>query len=317
MLRNGIRMLAGSRTARAVVTRTPLRAMSRRFVPGETVDDLMRAVRQAHAAGLRMTSNYLGESVREPAQALRAADVYTNVLGRLAAEGIEPNVSIKLTQLGQDISFATLEANLAGVRERAEATRAFVRFDMESSAYTTRTLDTVVLLHEEGWTDTGVVLQASLRRTPDDVARMNALGIRVRLCKGAYLEPERVAYQDKDDVDRAFAELTRLLLAGGNHPAIATHDERMIDVALDFAARERIGPDAFEFQMLHGVRRDLQRRLAAQGWRVRVYIPFGEQWYPYLMRRLAERPANVLFLAGSVVRESPLGFLWPDRRKRR
>jgi proline dehydrogenase len=316
MLRNTIRMLGGSRTARLVVTRTPLRGMSRRFVPGETVDDLLRAVRQAYAAGLRTTSNYLGEHVEDEAQALRAADVYASVLHRLAAERIEPNVSVKLTQLGQDISDRVLEAALARVLEGARAAGGFVRFDMEASTHTTRTLETATRLHATGWTNLGVVLQASLRRTPDDVARMNELGIRVRLCKGAYLEPERVAYQDKADVDRAFAELSRRLLSAGTYPAIATHDERMIDNALEFAGRERIRPEAFEFQMLYGVRRDLQRRLAADGWRVRVYVPFGEQWYPYLMRRLAERPANVLFLAGSVVRESPLRFLWPKRKWR-
>ena len=316
MLRNTIRMLGGSRTARLVVTRTPLRGMSRRFVPGETVEDLLRAVRRASETGLRTTSNYLGEHVDEESQAARAADVYAEVLDRLANERIEPNVSVKLTQLGQDISDRVLEASLLRVLEHARAADGFVRLDMEGSTHTTRTLDLAVRLLEQGWTNVGVVLQASLRRTPDDVARMNGLGIRVRLCKGAYLEPERVAFQDKADVDRAYVELTRRLLAGGTYPAIATHDEHMIDAALEFAAREGIARDAFEFQMLYGVRRDLQRRLAADGWRVRVYIPFGEQWYPYLMRRLAERPANVLFLAGSVVRESPLGFLWPRRKRK-
>jgi proline dehydrogenase len=316
MLRNAIRMLGGSRTARLVVTRTPLRGMSRRFVPGETVEDLLRAVRRASEAGLRTTSNYLGEHVSEESQATRASEVYASVLDRLANERIEPNVSVKLTQLGQDISDGVLEASLLRVLEHARAADGFVRLDMESSTHTTRTLDLAVRLREQGWANVGVVLQASLRRTPDDVVRMNALGIRVRLCKGAYLEPERVAYQDKADVDRAYMELTRRLLSGGTYPAIATHDEHMIDAALEFAGREGIARDAFEFQMLYGVRRDLQRRLAADGWRVRVYIPFGEQWYPYLMRRLAERPANLLFLAGSVVRESPLGFLWPRRKRR-
>ena len=319
MLRTAIKLIGDSRTARAVVTHTPLRGMSRRFVPGETVDDLMRAVRQTHAAGLVTTSNYLGESVRDEAQALRAADMYVRVLDRLAAEKLEPNVSVKPTQLGQDISDKVLHASLTRVLERARELNAFVRFDMESSKHTTRTLDTFAELWAAGWRNIGVVLQANLRRTPEDVARMNQLGARVRLCKGAYLEPAWVAYQDKEEVDRAFVELTRRLLAGGHHPAIATHDERMIDAALEFAGREGIGRSAFEFQMLHGVRRDLQRELAREGWCVRVYVPFGEQWYPYLMRRLAERPANVIFLAGNVVRESPLGFLMPghNNSKRR
>ncbi len=317
MLRNALLTLAGSSTARALVTRTPLRGISRRFVPGATVDDLLGAVRHARAAGLGTTVNYLGEAVRDEAQALQAASVYVGVLDRLAAEGLPGNVSIKPTQLGQDISERVLDTALERVLEKARATDAFVRFDMESSAYTTRTLDTLVHLWSAGWRNVGVVLQAALRRTAGDVVRMNELGVRVRLCKGAYAEPAGIAYQDKAEVDRSFLELMRRLLSGGAHPAIATHDERMIDGTLDFTAAEGIGADVFEFQMLHGVRRDLQRQLVADGWSVRVYIPFGEQWYPYLMRRLAERPANVLFLAGSVVRESPLRFLWPGGRSSR
>jgi proline dehydrogenase len=203
--------------------------------------------------------------------------------------------------------------SLERVLERARAVGAFVRFDMESSQHTTRTLETFGALWEAGWRNIGVVLQANLRRTGDDLARMVRLGAGVRLCKGAYLEPEWVAFQDKDEVDRSFVELSRRVLASGHYSAIATHDERMIDAALEFVGREAIPRSAFEFQMLHGVRRDLQRQLAHEGWRVRVYVPFGEHWYPYLMRRLAERPANVIFLAGNVVRESPLGFLMPGR----
>ena len=313
MLRTALKLIGDSRTARAVVTRTPLRGMSRRFVPGETVDDLLRAVRQTHAAGLLTTANYLGESVRDEAQARNAAAMYVRVLERLAAEGVEANVSIKPTQLGQDISDAVLHASLVPVLERAQALGAFVRFDMESSKHTTRTLDAFARLWAEGWRNIGVVLQANLRRTAEDLARVTQLGARVRLCKGAYLEPEWVAFQDKEEVDRSFLELVRRLLSAGHYPAIATHDERMIDAAVEFAGREAIPRSAFEFQMLHGVRRDLQRQLAHEGWRVRVYVPFGEQWYHYLMRRLAERPANVIFLAGSVMRESPLGFLMPGK----
>ena len=313
MLRTTLKLIGDSRTARAVVTRTPLRGMSRRFVPGETVDDLMHAVRQARAGDLTTTANYLGESVRDEGQALAAADVYVRVLDRLAAEGLEPNVSVKLTQLGQDISDRVVRACVERVLERARALDGFVRFDMESSKHTTRTLDLFTELWKEGWKNIGVVLQANLRRTADDLVRVTQLGARVRLCKGAYLEPAWVAFQDKEEVDRSFVELTRRLLSSGNYPAIATHDERMIDAALEFAGREAIPRSAFEFQMLHGVRRDLQRQLAHEGWRVRVYVPFGEQWYPYLMRRLAERPANVIFLAGNIVRESPLGFLMPGK----
>ena len=317
MLRKALMMLGGSRTARAVVTKTPLRGMSRRFVPGETVEDLLGAVRQARTTGLETTANYLGEAVRAEAQALAAAGVYAHMLDRLAAEGLPANISVKPTQLGLDISDHALHAALARVLERADATDAFVRFDMESSAHTSRTLTAFEQLWSGGRRNLGVVLQAALKRSADDVARMNELGAPVRLCKGAYLEDARVAWQARDEVDRSFLELMRRLLANGTRPAIATHDDRMVDATLEFAAREGIRADAFEFQMLHGVRRDLQRELIGDGWRVRVYIPFGEQWYPYLMRRLAERPANVLFLAGSVVRESPLGFLLPGGKASR
>lgn len=185
---------------------------------------------------------------------------------------------------------------------------------MESSTHTARTFDVFGERWAAGWRNIGVVLQAYLRRTADDMMRMNQLGVRVRLCKGAYVEPARVALRNRVVVDRSFVDLMRRLLSGGTYPAIATHDESMLDATLQFAEMEGITPDRFEFQMLHGIRRDLQRRLVAAGWRVRVYVPFGEQWYPYLMRRLAERPANVIFLAGSVIRESPMGVLWPRSR---
>jgi proline dehydrogenase len=199
------------------------------------------------------------------------------------------------------------------VLERARETDSFIRFDMEGSDYTQRTLDAFEKLWKEGWRNIGVVLQSYLKRSAGDVARMNELGARVRLCKGAYAEPPEVAFQTRENVDASFVQLTQTLLEGGNCPAIATHDERMIDATLAFVRQRGIAPDRFEFQMLHGVRRDLQQRLVAEGWRVRVYVPFGEHWYPYLMRRLAERPANLLFFAGSVIKESPLGFLWPRK----
>jgi proline dehydrogenase len=313
MLREPLIYLSHSNTARAVVTRTPLRAMSRRFVPGETVDDLARAIREANAAGLTATGNYLGESVHDEPNARRAADVYMAILDRIHQEKLDANVSLKFTQLGQDISESFLARNLGQVLERARETDSFIRFDMEGSDYTQRTLDAFEKLWKEGWRNIGVVLQSYLKRSAGDVARMNELGARVRLCKGAYAEPPEVAFQTRENVDASFVQLTQTLLEGGNCPAIATHDERMIDATLAFVRQRGIAPDRFEFQMLHGVRRDLQQRLVAEGWRVRVYVPFGEHWYPYLMRRLAERPANLLFFAGSVIKESPLGFLWPRK----
>ncbi|HSM06960.1 MAG TPA: proline dehydrogenase family protein [Longimicrobiales bacterium] len=314
MLRNSLIALGGSKTAKAVVTRTPLRAMARRFVPGETVDELVAAIQDANRTGLTATGNYLGESVHDEPNARRAADVYLKLLDRIHENQLLANVSLKFTQLGQDISDAFLARNLGRVLERAKETKTFIRFDMEGSDYTQRTLDAFEHLWQDGWRDIGVVLQSYLKRTAGDVAHMNELGARVRLCKGAYAEPASVAFQDPRRVDRSFVELMQMLLTDGNYPGIATHDEAMVQATVDFALDEGIGPDRFEFQMLHGVRRDLQERLIRDGWRVRVYIPFGEHWYPYLMRRLAERPANMLFLAGSVVQESPLGFLWPRRK---
>lgn len=311
ILRDSLIFLSQSGAAKAVVTRTPLRAMSRRFVPGEKVDDLVGAIKDANAAGCTATGNYLGESVHDEPNARLAASVYLDILDRIEKEGLDANVSLKFTQLGQDISDAFLADNLGQVLERARAIDSFVRFDMEDSAHTQRTLDAFETLWSEGWRNIGVVLQSYLRRSAGDVARMNQLGARVRLCKGAYAEPPEVAFQARQEVDASYVELMKMLLEDGNYPGIATHDERMIDATLDFARERGYSADRFEFQMLYGVRRDLQQQLVSEGWRVRVYVPFGEHWYPYLMRRLAERPANMLFFAGSVVKESPLGFLWP------
>jgi proline dehydrogenase len=311
MLREGLIYLSKSTTAKAVVTKTPLRGMSRRFVPGESVDDLIQAVRAANAEGLGGIANFLGESVHDEANARLAADVYFDILDQVAKEGLKAYVSLKFTQLGQDISEEFLAENLGRILERAKQDGLFVRFDMESSEYTQRTLDAFEHVWAEGWRDIGIVLQSYLKRSAGDVARMNELGARVRLCKGAYDEPATVAFRAKKDVDASFVELMKMLLTDGNYPAIATHHEAMIDATLDFHQKEGIGKETFEFQMLHGVRRDLQKQLLEDGYNVSVYVPFGSHWYPYLMRRLAERPANMLFMAGSVVQESPLRFLWP------
>lgn len=313
-LRNSLIYMGQSSAAKKVVTETPLRGMARRFVPGETVDDMLRAAREANGAGLTVTANYLGESVKSEKGARRAADVYVELLERMHAEGIRGNVSLKFTQLGQDIGEGFLRENLGRVLHTAKQAGMFIRFDMEGSDYTDRTLDAFEMFWGEGWRDIGVVLQSYMRRSVGDVHRMNQLGARVRLCKGAYAEPPEVAFQDRSEVDGSFVELMKLLLTEGNYPGIATHDEGMIRATIDFAKAEGIAADRFEFQMLHGVRRDLQTQLAKEGWNVRAYVPFGEAWYPYLMRRLAERPANMLFMAGSIVQETPLGFLWPKAR---
>jgi proline dehydrogenase len=311
MLRNGLIFLSDSRAAKKLVTGTPLRAMSRRFVPGESVEELTDAMVDANGKGLAVTANYLGESESSERTARAAADTYLEVLDRVVANGIRGNVSLKFTQLGQAISAEFLADNLGRLLDRARAHELFTRFDMESSEYTQRTLNAFEQLWAEGWRDIGVVLQSYLMRSEGDVARMNQLGARVRLCKGAYAEPASVAFQEREEVDTAFVRLMEMLLAHGNFPAIATHDERMIDATVRFAEKKSISSERFEFQMLYGVRRDLQARLVDQGYNVRVYIPFGESWYPYLMRRLAERPANMLFMTGSVIKESPLGRLWP------
>jgi proline dehydrogenase len=313
MLRRGLLFLSNSRSAKKVLTGTPVtRAMSRRFVPGERVDDLLEATRAANALGLKVTGNYLGEAVRSEADARVAADTYVTLLQRIAAEGLDANASLKFTQMGQDISELVLDENLGRVLAAAREGDIFLRFDMESSAYTRRTLEAFERLWADGWRNIGVVLQAYLKRTPGDLRRMIELGARVRICKGAYAEPPSLAWQDPVQVRAAYIEGMRWLMADGVYPGIATHDDRIIEAARDFASREGISRSRFEFQMLYGVRRDLQKELVADGYKVRVYVPFGEKWYPYLMRRLAERPENMLFMAGSMVKESPLGFLWPE-----
>ncbi len=316
MLRNTLIFLSESNAAKAVVTRTPLRRMSRRFVPGEEVDDFLDAAREANAVGLLVTGNYLGEAEKSERTARDAVQVYLRILEGLRARSLDGNISVKPTQIGLAIGKEIFKENLREILDAAARDDTFVRLDMESSEYVQMTLDPFEELWAEGYRNLGVVLQSYLHRTMDDARRMVELGARVRLCKGAYAEPAEIAFQDKADVDRNYVEVAKLLLREGVYPALATHDDRIVRELEAFTAAEGIGPDRFEFQMLHGVRRDLQQRLVSDGYRVRVYIPFGESWYPYLMRRLAERPANLLFFVGSVVRESPLGFLWPGRRKR-
>lgn len=307
MLREGILFLSGSKTAKRLLTGTPMtRSISRRFVPGETVEDLIRATREANAQGLKVTANYLGESVTSREPAIAAADRYLEVLDRIHAEQLDANISLKFTQMGQDIDAGFLAENLGRVMEKAREQDIFIRFDMESSGYTDQTLEAFDDLWSQGWRNIGVVLQSYLFRTAADVVRMTDLGARVRLCKGAYAEPDTVAWQDRQKVNQSYVAIMKELLANGHYPAIATHDDDMINATLRHAETESIPKDRFEFQMLYGVRRDLQQELVEQGYNVRVYVPFGEAWYPYLMRRLAERPANLMFMVSSVFKESPL-----------
>lgn len=281
------------------------RKFASRFVAGETVDTAVDAVRELNAGGITASLDLLGESVSRAAEASTARDEYLGMLARIASADVRANVSVKLTQMGLDISPDLCRTNMRAILDEARVRNSFVRLDMEGSAYTDRTLSFFYdQLHAEYGTHCGVVIQAMLRRSPADIDRLIGLRARVRLCKGAYLESPEVAYPDKRDVDAQYVTLMERLLTDGNYPAIATHDEKILEHAKAFARSRSIAPDRFEFQMLYGVRRDLQLRLRQEGWNLRVYIPFGTQWYPYLMRRLAERPANIAFILGSVIRET-------------
>jgi proline dehydrogenase len=314
MLRDAFIRLSESGHARTVATRAPgARALARRFVAGETVSDGIEAARALNASGFKVSLDYLGESVSSREEAMAAADTYIEVIDRIAAGKLDANVSLKLTQMGQDIDEAFLQDNVTRVIGRARAHDMFVRLDMESSAYTERTIEFFRRAWDDGYRNVGIVLQSYMRRSPADTQLANQLGARVRLCKGAYNEPPDVAFQKKSEVDAAFVRLMQVLLSDGTYPGIATHDEAMIRATREWADRHAIPPSAFEFQLLYGVRRDLQHKLLQAGYNVRVYVPFGEAWYPYLMRRLAERPANLFFIVNAVLRESPLGFVFGKR----
>jgi len=277
------------------------RRLAARFVAGDTWADGLEAGRRINREGIAVTFDRLGESVTSLAEAEVSRDEYLRVLAEISDHHLDANVSIKLTQFGMDISEQACRANVEQLVRKARDLNSFVRIDMESSEYTERTLRLVNDMHAQ-YKTVGTVIQAYLRRSEKDIENLCAQGIRVRLCKGAYLEPAQVAFQAKSDVDRNFVHLMRILLAAGTYPAIATHDEKIIQNAKDFANTRQLSRDSFEFQMLYGIRRDLQRKLVAEGYRLRLYVPFGKAWYPYFMRRLAERPANVLFLARNLLR---------------
>jgi proline dehydrogenase len=276
--------------------------LSTRFVAGETLKDALAVSSKLNSEGIAVTLDHLGESVTSLDEAAEATDVYLKTEMAIFDSHIEGNVSLKLTQFGLDLSPQACHDNVEKLVKRAVETKSFVRIDMESSEYTQQTLDMVTDLHTRHGA-VGTVIQAYLRRSSADIEMLNARGIRVRLCKGAYLEPASVAFPKKEDVDRNYVELMKLLLDKGAYPAIATHDEKMIEATKAYAAEHKIARDAFEFQMLYGIRRDLQRKLVAEGYRLRIYIPFGKAWYPYYMRRLAERPANVFFILRNLFRQ--------------
>jgi proline dehydrogenase len=282
-------------------TSPPARRLAARFVAGDTLEDALAVTKRLNSEGITVTFDHLGESVTSLAEAAAARDAYLHTLAAQRAAGLEGNVSLKLTQFGLDLSESGCRANVEQLVARAAELGSFVRVDMESSEYTERTLDLVKGLHA-AYGSVGVVVQAYLRRSKQDIDDLCRRRIRVRLCKGAYLEPAPAAFQKKSEVDRSYAGLMRALLEGGEYPAIATHDERMIDAAKAHASKTGRPRDSFEFQMLYGIRRDLQQRLVAEGYRLRLYVPFGGAWYPYYMRRLAERPANVVFILRNLFR---------------
>ncbi len=274
---------------------------ARRFIAGETIDEAVACVRDLPGKGLNLTLDYLGESVATAEAAAAAADEYVTIIGKIVASGVERNISLKLTQLGLDVDRATAVDNMRRILEPADAAGFFVRIDMENSPYTDATLDILDTLRQQGHHQLGTVIQSALRRSPAAVRRLNASGTRVRLVKGAYKESKNVAFQKKSEVDNALIELLQVLMDDGTYPAIATHDPRMLDAAKAHASSKGYRNDRFEFQMLYGIRRDLQTALVKEGYRVRVYVPFGRQWYPYFMRRLGERPANVAFVVKGIV----------------
>lgn len=285
------------------------RKLASRFVAGETIDEAMATVRDLNASNLSASLDLLGESVLHAEEAQRACRIYLDLLERIHSAKANANVSVKLTQMGLDIDEQLCVSNLRAIIGQAKQYDSFVRIDMEQSSYTAKTLQLFSdVFHPEFGNAAGVVLQSYLRRTAADVDAMIALRARVRLCKGAYKEPEDVAFPKKSDVDANYVACMERLLERGNYPGIATHDVKIIDHAKAFAKQREISPERFEFQMLYGVRRDLQYKLRREGYNMRVYVPFGTHWYPYLMRRLAERPANIAFITANILKE------WTTRR---
>ena len=278
--------------------------LSSRFIAGMQIDDALRVAEAVNQQGMAVTLDSLGESVTSEAEAHRAADIYHQLLDLIATRKLNANISVKLTQMGLELSPALAESIAGSLAQHAHTTNNFVRIDMEDSSVTQVTLDIVRRVHAqpESRGSVGIVIQAYLFRSQSDVEQLNADGIRVRLCKGAYKEPPEVAFPRKADVDANFIRLGSMLLDSPIYHALATHDEAMVAALTTYARQHGIEPSHYEFQMLYGIKRDLQRRLVQEGYNVRVYVPFGTDWYPYFMRRLAERPANVLFLAKNFFR---------------
>jgi proline dehydrogenase len=307
MLRAFFVYLSENRFLRSYAERSAIgRRISGRFVAGTEIADAVRVTQTVNRAGMSVSIDNLGENVTNPDEARHSAHLYHQILDAIVANQLNANISLKLTHMGLDVDEAMARELVAGLVARAASMQApgFVRVDMEGSAYTQRTLDFVHELHSMpgNQNSVGTVIQSYLKRSESDVEKLLAEGIRIRLCKGAYKEPPNIAFESKADVDANYVKLMKILMKSGIYHGLATHDEKIIREAQAFATREKISRDSFELQMLYGIRRDLQQSLVRDGWRMRVYIPFGTEWYPYFMRRLGERPANVFFIARNLLR---------------
>lgn len=305
VLRQFFIALSESKGLRAVAERSPMgKRASSRFVAGTRVEDIMRVTREMNDLGIAVTMDVLGENVTNAEEARASMAEYHHMLDEIAARKLNANVSVKLTHVGFDVDPAMCKELACGLVRHAADLKNFVRIDMEGSPYTQKTLDLVYQLHaaSQPADAVGVVIQAYLYRSEKDVQELCSKGIRIRLCKGAYKEPADIAFPKKKDVDENYIKLAKKLMKSGLYHGIATHDERIIEELICFAGKEKIPPDMFEFQMLYGIKRDLQLQIVREGWRMRTYVPFGTEWYPYFMRRLAERPANVMFIARNLLR---------------
>ncbi len=302
MLKGTLLYLAQNETVHNfVIHNRATRAVSRRFVAGEVVDDAIEATRALNKQNMHVSLDHLGENVSDAKEAISAAQDYIAILDRIKQADVDANISIKLTALGLDISQELCEQNVYRILEHAQQFPIFVRIDMEGSAYTEQTVDITLRMHKQ-YEHVGTVIQSCMHSSKKHVEQLIAQGVRVRLVKGAYKEPKAVAFQQKSEVDHNFVRLMVMLLQRGNYPAIATQDEAIINATCKFARDNGISKAAFEFQMLYGIRRDLQEKLVSQGYNLRIYVPYGSQWYPYLMRRMAERPANLLFVMSNAIR---------------
>jgi proline dehydrogenase len=308
MLRTFFVRLSENRSLRNFAERSVIgRRVSGRFVAGTEIADAVRVTQAVNKAGMSVTIDNLGENTTNAEEARHSSELYHQILEAIAANGLNANISLKLTHMGLDVDEKLARDIVAGLVAKAASRtpQGFVRVDMEGSPYTQRTLDFVHELHRMpgNANSVGTVIQAYLKRSESDVEKLLAEGIRIRLCKGAYKEPASIAFESKADVDANYVKVMKTLMKSGIYHGLATHDYAIIREAKDFATREKIDRDSFEFQMLYGIRRDLQQRLVRDGWRMRVYIPFGTEWYPYFMRRLGERPANVFFIARNMMRK--------------